>query len=177
MESKCTFFITVDSRVECPESVGLCRQCVLCFLDDLIESVRITDGHFRQRLPIECNLGLFEASDELTVAHASHSTGRIDTDDPQSAKLSLSDSTITECVDASSDQRFLYGSEQFASPAAITLGTFEKSFFGSPSCGTFDCSHFLISNTVLSTQGPFELPDSKALYCPCAVQSFVPVST
>ena len=61
---------------------GWCGEVLLDQFYDLIEALRVRNGHFGKHLAVQCNLGPIQAADELAVAEAPLTYRGIDTDDP-----------------------------------------------------------------------------------------------
>jgi hypothetical protein len=91
--------------------------------DHDFESGWIVDGHFRKLLAIELDLSLDESGDEFTVSQAVHSSGSVDTDDPEPTELAALDSAVTISESTCSNQIFLHGPKQTTTTAYITFGT------------------------------------------------------
>src|SRR5438128_3384915 len=72
---------------------------------DLVERGRIVNRDLGQRLPVQLDVGVLQAANELTVAQATHSAGGVDADDPQPAEFALADPAVTESVTPSPDER------------------------------------------------------------------------
>src|SRR5437899_8344692 len=74
-------------------------------LDNLVKGRRIVDCDLGQRLPIQLDVGVLQAADELAVAQATHPAGGVDADDPEPAEFALADPAVTESVTPRPDER------------------------------------------------------------------------
>ena len=143
--------------------------------DDLIECLGIGNGHVGQHFAIELDIGFFQAVDELAIAKPSLADSRVDTDDPELAELAFSNASIAKRIDARADDRFFGRTKQPASTAAIALGLFKESIFGSIASRTFGGSHDLShgpssGNKALPSfgRGSVDLPVPRAIKCESA---------
>jgi hypothetical protein len=111
--------------------------------DDRVKASWIANRNLRQRLAIEFNVRFVQAVDELTVPHPPHSAGRIDSSDPQSAKLSFLDAAIAERKYACSNESLFHGAKHVSPTTAIAFGSFEEPAFGFGASRTFGSTHLI----------------------------------
>ena len=113
----------------------------------------IVNGHLRQLLAIQLNIGLDQAVDKLAVANVVLGTGRRDADDPQATELTFLGPTVTKGKYTSSNQRFFSSSQKSATTAHKTRGALQNALVGLAPCGTLTCSHGT-GSFKLFTSGP-----------------------
>ena len=138
---------------------GLDRKCFFCLFHDGVKSSGVVDRHLGKHLAVQFNAGLVKPGYELAVPQSALASGGIDTGNPQSTEIPLSQPPITVGEDVGADDRFLGRSEQVVSPADITLGPLEEATFCPGACCTFLGSHS--SLPFLATSRPF--PTGEAL--------------
>ncbi len=96
-----------------------------------IESCWIANGDFRQALAIEFDLGHAHPVDELAIAETTLAASGIQTNDPELAELTLLGASIAKREIAGAEQRLLDRTEQLATAADVSLGSFTKTFVSS----------------------------------------------
>src|SRR5439155_24508981 len=80
-------------------------QMLLHQLDNLVKRWRIVNRDLGQRLPVQLDVGVLQAADELAVTQAAHPTSGVDADDPQPAEFALADPAVAESVTPRPDER------------------------------------------------------------------------
>lgn len=91
----------------------VCRACVgrgqgcgwdlrggLDNIDDGVKTIRVEDGNFTEHLSIQLNVSLLAAADEFAVSHPALPACGIQTDDPKSAEIAFSSSSVFLSVDS-----------------------------------------------------------------------------
>lgn len=116
-----------------------------CRFDQTGETGWICDGQFGQHFSVEADTGGFESMHKLAVRQIVHPCCRIDSGNPEAAKIPLSGLAVSVSVGKCTVNGVCGGPEQFAVAAAKPFGQ-SQHFISPSSCleATF-YSHFTIS--------------------------------
>jgi len=106
---------------------GLGAESLTHPLNHKVEAGWIRNSHLRQRATVKFDPSLFQASDELGVTQATLTNCGMDAEDPQAAELALATTTVSVRVDTSPDDRFLGGTQQFATASNVSFDTLKQS--------------------------------------------------
>lgn len=69
-------------------------------LEDRVKTIRIENRNFTEHLSIQPDVGMLAPVDEFAVSHPALSAGGVQPDDPKSAELAFSSSSVSLSVDA-----------------------------------------------------------------------------
>jgi hypothetical protein len=111
--------------------------------DDNCKTGCIIDRHLGELLSIQFDVGFDQSIDELAVANSVHPRCCVDTNDPQSSKITTLSSTISIRKSACTDQVLLGRPIKSSTPADVSFGALEHSAFRLTASRTLSRTHVM----------------------------------